>query len=418
MIRIKLKGGALYVAIIISILISIILSLFIVVAYFNIQSVQSQNSLNQLNYSLDGGFEIAQSKYYNSNQSNLWQKMPYNNDSVIIKKLPWGCFTLINVKAKNNHFSVHKTGLFGTNASKDTAIMVTEQNSPIGLAGKIKFNGFCYFPKAGVKSAYIEGNSFSDLNSIRPFIISAPNYIAEIEENYIKSIEENQSLLNPYTDSLISFIPDVLNQSFENKTAVIQQGGINLSSQNLSNNIKLIASDLITIENNCQLNNVLLIARKVIFKKGFKGTVHVIAKDSIITEDECEFDYPSSFCVYSNVKLNTPFPMVRGIFVGNQCKFKGGLLAVNNKTQTSRMIIKLNKQFEMIGNIYSSNFIDIQGSIYGSIICQKTLLLTPSGAYENHLLNCLVDPKTYYRNLVVPNWFQTKNQKQKCAQWL
>lgn len=418
MIRIKLKGGALYVAIIISILISIILSLFIVVAYYNIQSVQSQNSLQQLYLSLDSGFEIAQSDFYNSNKANSWQKMPYNNDSVIIKKLPWGCFSLISVKAKNNHFSIHKTGLFGIHASKDTAIMVTEQNSPIGLAGKIKFNGYCYFPKAGVKSAYIEGTSFSDLNSIRPYILSAPNNLPEIEKNYLKSIEEIQSALNLTTDSLISIIPDVLNQSFENHTALIQLNSINLNSQILSNNIKIIASDLITVDNNCQLNNVLLMARKVVFKKGFKGTVHVIAKDSIVTEDECIFDYPSSFCVYSNAKLTSPFQVVRGIFFGNQCNFKGGLLAVNNETQSSRMIIKLNKQFEMIGNIYSSNFIDIQGSIYGSIICQKILLLTPSGAYENHLLNCLVNPKTYYRNLVVPNWFQTIKQKQKCAQWL
>lgn len=417
MLRLKLKGGALYVAVIISILISIVLSLFIVLAYYNINSVQSQNSLNQLKYSLDSGFEIAESKFYNSGQSNTWQKMPYNNDSAKIKKLTWGCFTLINVNVKNAHFKLQKTGLFGSNDYKDTAIMVTEQNNPIGLAGSIKFNGYCYFPKAGIKSAYIEGSSFSDLNSVRPYILSAPSNLPEIEENYLKSIEDIQQSLNTNTDSLISFIPDVLNQSFENNTAVIQQSNVFISSQHFSNNIKIIASDLITVDNNCQLNNILLVARKVIFKKGFKGTVHVIAKDSIVAEDACEFDYPSSFCVYSNVKQTTPLQFVRGIFFGNDCQFKGGLLAVNNKTQSSRMFIKLNKQFVMIGDVYSSNFADIQGKIYGSVFCQKTLLQTPSGVYENHLFNCLVDPKTYYENLTVPNWFGIKTQKQKCAQW-
>jgi hypothetical protein len=417
MLNIRLKGGALYVSVIISILISIILSLFITVAYYNTQSVQAQNSLMQLQLSLESGFEIAQSNYFNSDLGNSWQKMPYNNDSVMVKKMTWGCFTLIDVKAKNVHFYSHKTGLFGAPATMDTALMVAEQNRPIGLAGKIKFNGSCYLPKAGVKSAYIEGTSFSDLNSIRPFIKQAPGYIPAIDETYLKNIEQSQSEVNAYTDSLISFIPDVLNQSFQQKTVVMKQGSITLNSQILSNNIKIIASDLITVENTSQLNNVLLIARKVIFKKGFKGTVHVIAKDSIVTEDECEFNYPSSFCVYSSETSTTNNPKVRGIFFGIQCKFKGGLLAANNKTESSRMMIKLNKQFEMIGNLYSSNYADAQGNLYGSVFCQTLLLQTPSGVYENHLLNSAIDPKKYGINLVVPNWFTQKEKHSTCAKW-
>jgi hypothetical protein len=417
MIKMKLKGGALYVAIIISILISIILSLFIVIAYHNVQSVQAQNSLMQLNQSLESGFEIAQSAYYNPNSGASWQKMPYNNDSVIVKKMAWGCFTIVDVKAKNSHFNLHKTGLFGSDASMDKALIVAEQNKPIGLAGKIKFNGSCYLPKAGVKSAYIEGTSFSDLNSIRLYIKQAPAYIPEIDENYLKSIEQTQLELNVYTDSLIAFIPEVLNQSFKQKTAVIQQGSVTLNSQMLSGNIKVIASNIITVENTCQLNNILLIARKVIFKKGFKGTVHVIAKDSIMTEDECEFNYPSSFCVYSNSSSIIANPLVRGVFFGTQCKFKGGLLAANNKTNSSRMMIRLNKQFEMIGNIYSSDYADAQGNLYGSIFCKTLLLQTPSGVYENHLLNCMIDPKRYGANLAVPKWFKQKENKSVCAQW-
>jgi hypothetical protein len=155
----------------------------------------------------------------------------------------------------------------------------------------------------------------------------------------------------------------------------------------------------------------------VIFKKGFKGIVHVIAKDSIVTEDECEFNYPSSFCVYANIKPTTPLTNVRGIFFGTHCKFKGGLLAANNKSQSSRMMIKFNKQCELIGNAYSANFTDAQGSLYGSIFCQTLLLQTPSGVYENHLLNSLIDPKTYGINLTVPNWFKEKNKTATCAQW-
>lgn len=422
MLRIKLKGGALYISIIISILISIVLSLFILIAYYNTRTIQTQNSLEQLQLSIESSFAIAQSDYYQDSYAVAWQKLPYNNDSVKVKKTHWGSYTLVDVNAKNSHFNLHQTGLYGGLATRDTALFITEQNRPIGLAGKIKFNGFCYLPKSGIKSAYIEGTSFSDLNSLKPFIKNTSFSLPQANEKFLKQISRNQNETNPFLDSLLSFVPNNLDNSFHQKTAVVQLGSLNLSSQKLKNNIKIISSNVITVDNTVQLENVLLIARKVIFKKKFKGTVHVIAQDSIIVEENCEFNYPSSFCVYHEKKNNETLKPssnlpVRGMFFGESCKFNGGLLAINNKENSSKMMVKLNKHFEMIGNIYSSNYCDLQGNIYGSVFCQSLLLQTPSAVYENHLLNCLIDSKKYGKQLVVPNWFEGK-QTLNCAKKL
>lgn len=421
MFRVKLKGGALYVSVIISILISIILSLFILIAYYNTRTVQARASLEQLQLSLQSGFEIAQSDYYSENSSNIWRKLPYNNDSIKVKKMMWGCFTLIDVIAKNSHFDLQKTGLYGSLATKDTALYVTEQNRPVGLAGKIKFNGNCYLPKSGIKSAHIEGTSFSDLNSLKPFIKNTSSNLPAINETFLKQINQVQTEINPFTDSLLSFIPDNSNNSFHRKTALIQSSSINLNSQTLKNNFKIIASNIIIVEKDCQLENVLLIARKVIFKKEFKGTVHVIATDSVITEENCEFNYPSSFCVYNDVlkqEAQKQTNLIRGIFFGESCKFNGGLLAVNDKSNSSKMMIKLNKHFELVGNLYCSNYSDVQGNLYGSIFCQSLLLQTPSAVYENHLLSCLIDSKKYSKQLVVPNWFSYTKPSLSCAKTL
>jgi hypothetical protein len=415
---IKLKGGALYIAIIISILISIVLSLFISLAYYNNQAILVHSSSSQLQLSVESGFEISKSSYFSSEKQNRWQKMPYNNDSVLVKNLQWGCYQLVSVFAKNTHHRLSKTGLFGSQATPDTALMVIEQNRPIGLAGKIKFKGGCYLPKAGIKTAYIEGTSFSDLNALRPFIKNAPNSIATIDELFLKEITNIQSELNLYNDSLLSFIPENYTHSFQNKTAVVQQGSIILSSQVLSNNIKLIASNTITVDKGAQLNNVLLIARKIIFKKGFKGIVHAIAKDSIITEEECEFNYPSSFCVYNaNSKTNINNNTITGVFFGETCLFEGSILACNAKNSFSKSLIKFNKKFILIGSAYSSNYCDAQGSLYGTVMCETVLLQTPSAVYENHLLNCLLDSKTYSAHLAVANWFSTKQKQRLCAKW-
>lgn len=422
MSRLKLKGGALFVSIIISILISIILSLFIVIVYYNTRTIQAKTIEEQLQLNLESGFDIAQSKYWNENNNNRWQKTPYNNDSIKIKKILWGCYDLIEVKTKKNRLNFQKAVLLGTLATKDTALYVTDQNKPIGLAGKIQFNGTCYLPKSGLKSAYIEGTSFSDLSSLIPNVKKSSFNLPLIDEVFLKKIHQVQTELNPLTDSLLSFIPDKLTNSFSRKTAVIQSGSIHLNSQILKDNIKLISANVITVEKDCQLENVLLVARKVIFKKNFTGTVQVIVQDSIITEDECIFNYPSSFCVYfenqkSEKQKSLPNP-IRGIFFGKTCEFNGGLLTVNDKNNSSKMIIKLNQHFKLIGNLYSSNYCDIQGNLYGSIYCHSLLLQTPSAVYENHLLNCLIDSKKYSTNLVVPNWFGNNYQSMRFAKIL
>ena len=405
-----------YVSVIISILISIILSLFIMVAYYNTRSVQTQSSVLQLQLSLESGFEIARSEYYTTDGGS-WQQMPYNNDSILVRKKAWGCYVLIDVKAKNAHFRLNKTGLFGTLAWKDTAIVLAEQNRQIGLAGKVRFRGNCYFPKAGIRSAYIEGSGFSDLNAVKPYIHPAPEHLPLPDEHYLDNISQSQSGIDPYSDSLLSFMPEQWNQSFRQQTAVVQQGTMVLGKHSLSNNIKLIASDVITVESSAQLTNVLLIARKVVFKKGFKGTVHAICRDSIVTEDECEFAYPSSFCVYSAQVPDSAKGMVRGIFFGSSCKFKGGLLAANDQKSLSRMMIRLNRHFEFIGSIYSSDYADAQGNLYGSLCCRTLLLQTPSGVYENHLYNCFIDPQRYSAGLSVPAWQKQKDRHLLCAQW-
>lgn len=413
----KLKGGALYIAITISILISVVLSLFILLAYFSIRSVQSNQLFNQLELSVESGFELSKSQYFNDNEFYNWKKMPYNSDSISIKQLTWGCFKLISVEAKNKHHSLRKCGLFGTASTPDTALIVANLNKPIGLSGKIKFGSNCYFPKAGIKSAYVDGTSFSELNLLRPFVKDAPAYIPSIDANFLKNINTMQDELNIYYDSLISFLPEKLNQPFYRKTVVLQQHALQLKNCVLKNNIKVVVSNELVVENTCQLENVLFIARKIVFKKGFKGVVHCIAKDTVLVEDECEFQYPSSFVVYDNIGKEAPYGL-NGIFFGESCMFQGALLAVNNNKGDRKSIISFNKNFTFIGSAYCNNYCNIQGNIYGTIVCESLLLQMHSAVYENHLHNAVLNPKKYCFALALSNWFDMKNSNYKCAKWL
>ena len=417
-LKLKLKGGALYISILLSILISIILSLLLSLAYYTNRSIQSRLTLEQLQRTLQSGFEMANSNHYSFDKEVTWQKMPYNNDSLRIKKMLWGCYTLINITAKNTHFNFVKTGLFGCLSSKDTALLATEQNKPVIFSGFIKFNGTCYLPGSEIKTSIVDTNGRVDMEPLKPFIKRSDVSLPLIDVAYKKEIQKTQNKFNLLNDSLASSVPAQWDQLFQHKTLIVNDSCFFLTRQILSNNIKLVASDLVSIENTCQLSDILIVARKIIFKKGFRGKVHAIASDSIVIEENCLFDYPSSFCVNSTFKSTGPIPPTRGIFFDSDCTFKGALLAIKTGEGDSKMVIKVRKHFELTGNIYSSDNAGIQGRIYGTVLCKAFLFETYAGSYENYLVNCLVDPKKFAAGLIVPDWFSSTHKSNSCAKWL
>ena len=417
MLNLRLKGGALYIAIIISILVSIILSLFIVVAYFNLRTTTNQILKSQLQQSLQSGFEISASEYFNKALNNRWQKLPYGNDSVKIKKLTWGCYKLICVQAKNAHQSLSKSGLFAQSSTPDTALIVANNNRQIGLAGKIELFGNCYLPEAGIKSAYIDGSTFYDIKKIQPYIRKAPAQIPNINSDFLKDIVSLQTELNPFTDSLISTIPEQLANTFNKKTCVYNATNVTLNNQILSGNIKIIASDKITVTEFAQLNQVLLIANTVVFERNFKGSVHVIAKEIIQAEENCEFNYPSSFCVFNNKITEKNSILNLSVSFEKNCKFKGSIIVTHESPGLKKAHIKFNQNCELIGDAYSKDYADIQGHMYGTIVCNSLVVQTPSAVYENHLYNTLINPKKYGKSIATAIWFN-KLTANSCAKWL
>src|ERR1700741_2342955 len=131
MFRKKLKGGALYMALIISIVTGIILSSFILIGHYNQKQVISHSVLTQLRLNLESGVQMAQSESFSTNLNNKWQKIYFNDDSIRIKKIKWGSFDVINVETKKGKLSLKQSGLYGTYSFKDTSIIIADNGRPI-----------------------------------------------------------------------------------------------------------------------------------------------------------------------------------------------------------------------------------------------------------------------------------------------
>lgn len=418
MLRIKLNGGALYIALIISIVTGIILSVFILIGFYNQKQVLSQISFNQLRNNLNSAFNIAQSDYFQDYENNKWTSIGTDNDSIRIKKIQWGAYSLISTETKNNHYYLKQSGLYGTTATNDTALLVCDQGRAIGLSGKIKFNGYCYFPKAGYKPAFVEGQSFNSTNPINALIRQAPTSLPQLKKSFLDRMGNCISKFNPNTDSIVSELPDKLNNSFSAKTVVVQLENIHLNSNQLTGNLKLIGNNSVVVENTSSLNNILIVASTVRVKKGFTGSLNIIASDSIIVEEECVLNYPSSLTVIND---EIQSKNLKGLFIEKKATIYGSLICINAKeasiSDAPRLFIKLSAECEVYGLLYTEGYAHLQGKIYGSAFCNKLLIKTASAVYENHMMDCEIDPKKYANSITVPGIFSQKSIT-KCCKWL
>ncbi len=405
----KLKGGALYIAIIISIVIAVMLSMFIMLGSFNQRIITEFAQSNQLLMNLKSGEAIAQSAYFNN--SNSWIKNTYNDDSIKISKTYWGAFLQIKVYTKNRHHSLSTSAFYGTHMSKDTGLVVADKSRPIGMAGVINFKANCYLPSAGIKPAFIEGQSYTGSSGNQIFIKKSPIEINQISSAFKEGIGNQMKGIDLITDSIVGVLPNILFNPFTNKTIVYQNSVSKLSKVQWSGNIKIIADNL-EIDSTCKLNDILIIGSNVKFKEGFNGTLHVIASDSILAFKSCVFNYPSSFVLKPEGKVREGIGYVE---LSEDCVFNGGIIALSeSKMSDKKVMVKLNASSKVNGFVYSSDYLHLQGEVNANVYAGSLLLKTPSAVYENHILSCEINPAKYSALISVPPVFD-KNVKLSCC---
>jgi len=396
----KLKGGALYIAMMVGIVISLLLAMFILLARYNHGRVTEFGQNSQLQCNLKSALQMARSSYFTENRNGTWIKNGSNDDSIKIIRKYWGAYLLINAETKNRHLALSHTGLYGSAMSADTGLVTTDNGRPISVSGSVIFKANCYLPASGIKPAFIEGQSYIGNAQISSYVKKSALQIPQIEEAFVKGIKQQQMEMIGVQDSLVYNVSGTVSNSFKYKTIVIEVSK-NLLHLHLKNNIKLISGNEINIDSSCHFENILIIAKKVRFKKGFKGSVHVIASDSIITEKETVFEFPSSFVVRSIDKYTKT---LKCIIMGEKSIFNGGMIAFSeSQTNTTDVFIKLHATGEVNGSVYSSGYLHMEGILHANIICNRLLLKTPSAVYENHILACEIDPERYSHVLSVPS---------------
>lgn len=392
-----IKAGSLFYAIVISLIIATTSSSFILSAYLS--NIQADNfEINQLlhrNASSGYNLLLSQQTLVGVNQNTCIDLFDNGTDSVYLERKQWGAYEIAISKAVLRNRNVVRIGITGfcPNPEKTYSLYLADEDKPLSVCGSAHIKGKAFLPKAGIKRAYIEGQSFTGSTLIDGEIKQSGNNIPAFNKElltYLQSvftsgkITENDSILELQN----GLRGDSIRNSFLTKTLVLSSRvPLVLNSGSYRGNITIVSEKQITISPAVELNDIVLFAPKIIIESGFKGNIQAFASDSLIVQKKVALRYPS---VLGLIKNNTTLSP-SAILLSEDDTVAGNIFVYKdlNNTQQAGLIIP-EKTF-IIGQVYSNGYVDLKGTINGSLMCSKIMLTTPSSVYENHLLGGIID---------------------------
>jgi hypothetical protein len=414
-----LKASALVYALFISLLLITLCSAIIMVSHYSSVNAVSweekakveRNAMSGISFLL-GSIEPMEKKAL-----DLFGK---GNDSVLLSKKSWGAFEMIVSEGFSRHHRFSQVALAGNDLGSDSsmALFLADMDKPLSLCGRTEIRGTCFLPKAGVKRAYIEGQNFVGNNLINGDVKPSERNIAEVNKALITNLEKifNKEFLEQ--DSVVRAdevgIPS-LHHSFAKRSVVFYSSAVvRLDTNKLSGNIMVISDREVIVSEDAILQDVIICAPKVRIEKKFLGTLQVFASDSIIVAEECHLNYPSVLGIVRQEKSCDNATVI----IKEKSEVSGMIFAYQEKFDNRKQVkLSLDKNTAVMGYVYTNGLLDLKGSVFGSVMCSKFILSTPSSVYENHLLSATID-RTKLSKYFVGSSLTSTNENKKVVKWL
>jgi hypothetical protein len=400
-----IKAGTLFYAIVISLIFSIVTSSLILFSYLSRIEFDEMASFRSMRLDVSSGLNLHlsdENNYYSAPATiDLFDD---GEHSVVLTKKSWGALEVISSTSTKGDRVLSAVAAVGyaPDSSSQFSLFLADHDRPLALAGSTLIKGRAFLPKAGVKRAYIEGQSFNAAHlvsgEVKKSAPDVPPLNKQLSESLISLLKMNDNHPN---DSvvIVDVLPagEKLDNSFLQKTIVFSSDKTLMLSEVLYNgNFIIRSSSKIVVGADCSLIDVILLAPKIVVKEGFRGNLQMFASDSLIIEKDVNLAYPS---VLGVLKGNTK--NVSAVILNEKDSISGMVFAFHPTDARQYPVgVFLKKDSFVQGHVYSNGFADASGTIFGSLTCNTIILQTPSSVYENHLLNSVIDITSLSKSFV------------------
>ncbi|MDW8850094.1 hypothetical protein SD960_08335 [Flavobacterium sp. MMLR14_040] len=369
------KAHSLLYAIYICLIVSIICGALL---YFS-------NLYNQLNF-----YYNLQEELYIQNQSVL--NFALGNKTVVteIEKdensgiegsyvtKSYGLLSLVLAKSYISNDTVSSVHFVGERNLDKNSIYLTNLSKSLFYSGTVKLIGDNQLPSTFIETSYIN----NDLNKLvtEGKISVSESQLPEINTDFKKIFQSIKSEATKLSD-LEKPKDSLFFNSFFNTTKEIKVKSI-LSNMIFKGNFILRSEDSIRVKKNTVLEDVILIAPKITFEEGFKGTIQAFATTGIELEEKVILNYPSVICVYNDSSDESK------IKIKKECQVNGAVVLFGNTNNLiDKNTIEIDEEGLLFGDLYCSGKLMLKSNVYGSVYTNRFFLKTTASSYENMICN-------------------------------
>ncbi|MCC8427246.1 hypothetical protein [Mucilaginibacter sp. UR6-11] len=343
-------------------------------------------------------------------------------DSVSLKKTAWGLYDVGLSKSFIQKDSLYKAFLIANaiDSTKWAALYIIDEDRPLSVSGKTILKGDVYIAKAGVKGAYVDNKGYQgDKRLVQGKILNSNKELPSLNAGRLKRIEQYFSQSGSINNDILR--KDTLNNSFltETYTARFGKKVETLQNINLNGNIILFSDTTLTIENTAHLDNIMIFAKAIVVKSGFKGTCQLFATDSVSIGRDCVFNYPSSISVSRFQQSKTRSPML--LNVGENTSISGVLFTYDKYYDREKQaLIDLGKNAAITGQVYSQGMLGLKDGIVikGSVFTNRFLYQSSFTRYENYIINTTINSTALSPYYLGSDLIPVSAGEKKILQWL
>ncbi|MGB0177134.1 MAG: hypothetical protein ACPF9D_08205 [Owenweeksia sp.] len=413
-----IRAGSLTYAVFVSTVTAVLCMLMIMLAAMNRNFFIHTDSFDKVRDNAHSGIMLGMALPGHENYEAWHELYEPGSDSVKVKKRKWGLFDVISSEAVIGQARFARAAITGywSPEISTTALWLADRNRPLQLSGNALLKGEFFLPQKGVDRAYVEGANYSREKLFYGSYKTSKSDLPELEKDLTKSWRSYLKGDVTEADSILDFsgLPQTLVHPFSSRTALYQQNeAVKLGAYSLRGNIIIRSRTQISVSAATKLDQVVLIAPAISIEEGFKGSAHLIASDSLSVAKDAKLQYPSS--VFMVLEEHDKGPMLK---LATGSSVAGAIISLSAENRrTNDLAVEVSEGATFKGILYTNGNLEIGGKVAGTVITRSFLLSTPSGIYENHILNGQIDRtelEKEYLGIPIKDW----DNKTDVATWL
>lgn len=389
----KLRGGILYYTLFLMIISVTAVTMILMRYSLFSRSLIASDRAEELENNLRSAFLVYRydPDLFEAGDSVVIDLYGDSNGVVHMTRERWGIFDIVTVTASAGDLTASRKGVFGEHISADDhALYLPDNGIDISLSGNSFISGVTYTPHGIIRTASIEG---------RPFVFGTPS-----EGRRLPSSSSLPAVDSAVTDAVtglfsnlepqmrLSDVNFTTDSHFENPYSepaltLYEQNDIVLTGISLSGHITVCSPGIIFVDATTNLDNVLLLARRIVIDDDFRGSLQAYAIDTLVVRDNVSLTYPSVLAIIQDddsdgASLNP------AITIGTNTSVAGCVIM---KAPGDRGRIVIPATTTVTGQVYCNGTVELRGDIRGSIACKKFAFTSDRSVYVNHLLDSDID---------------------------